>query len=163
GSACVREEQGRGDQGALGVQRDQLAGAEAARTGRVPRYVQLLVQRQRRGVPGRRRGGSRRRARRGIARRKALAGTRSSNPDQRPGDFLLKVLYPKEPVRIQRTAPLPAGAIVVGAQPQNDPRIPAALEPIRVKYHLPALGGAIVTSKGLTALAVTGVRKAGTD
>jgi CubicO group peptidase (beta-lactamase class C family) len=51
----------------------------------------------------------------------------------------------------------------VAVQPQNDRRIAEALEPIRVKHHLPALGGAIVTSHGLVALAVTGVRKAGTD
>jgi len=46
---------------------------------------------------------------------------------------------------------------------QNDARILAALEPIRQRHRFPALGGAIVTSKGLTALAVTGVRKAGAD
>jgi len=46
---------------------------------------------------------------------------------------------------------------------QNDPRIAAALEPIRARHRFPALGGAIVTSKGLSAMAVTGVRKAGTD
>ena len=47
--------------------------------------------------------------------------------------------------------------------PPNDLRMAAALEPIRARHHLPALGGAIVTSRGLTSLAVTGVRKAGTD
>lgn len=46
---------------------------------------------------------------------------------------------------------------------QNDPRVAAVLEPIRTAHHLPALGGAIVTSRGLTAVAVTGVRKSGTD
>ena len=46
---------------------------------------------------------------------------------------------------------------------QNDPQIAALLEPIRVKHHLPALGGAIVTSQGLRSLGVTGVRKAGAD
>jgi CubicO group peptidase (beta-lactamase class C family) len=46
---------------------------------------------------------------------------------------------------------------------QNDARLAAALEPIRTRHHFPALGGAIVTSKGLTAMAVTGVRKTGTD
>jgi CubicO group peptidase (beta-lactamase class C family) len=39
----------------------------------------------------------------------------------------------------------------------------ALLEPIRSKYKLPALAGAIVTSRGLTAIGVTGVRKTGTD
>ena len=37
------------------------------------------------------------------------------------------------------------------------------LEPIRAQYHLPAIAGAIVTSKGLEAVAVIGVRKAGAD
>ncbi len=37
------------------------------------------------------------------------------------------------------------------------------LEPIRLKHNLPALGGAIVTSQGLQAIGVVGVRKAGTD
>jgi CubicO group peptidase (beta-lactamase class C family) len=46
---------------------------------------------------------------------------------------------------------------------QNDPQVAALLEPIRVKHKLPALGGAIVTSQGVRALGVTGVRKAGTD
>jgi CubicO group peptidase (beta-lactamase class C family) len=46
---------------------------------------------------------------------------------------------------------------------QNDPAIAALLEPIRVKHQLPALGGAIVTSQGVRALGVTGVRKTGTD
>ena len=45
----------------------------------------------------------------------------------------------------------------------NNPPLPAALEPIRVRRKLPALGGAIVTSHGLTTMAVTGVRKAGTE
>ena len=44
----------------------------------------------------------------------------------------------------------------------NDPKIVAALETIRVKHGLPALGAAVVTSRGLTAIGVTGVRKIGT-
>ncbi len=51
----------------------------------------------------------------------------------------------------------------VMVQPQNDPHVAAALDAIRVRHHLPALGGAIVTDKGLQTMAVTGVRKAGTD
>lgn len=47
--------------------------------------------------------------------------------------------------------------------PSNDARVAAVLESIRARHHLPALGGAIVTSKGLVAMAVTGVRKTGTD
>jgi CubicO group peptidase (beta-lactamase class C family) len=45
----------------------------------------------------------------------------------------------------------------------SDAKIAALIEPIRTKHHLPALGAAIVTSAGLQTLAVTGVRKAGTD
>jgi CubicO group peptidase (beta-lactamase class C family) len=37
------------------------------------------------------------------------------------------------------------------------------LDPIRKKYDLPALAGAIVTSKGLVAVGAVGVRKYGTD
>ena len=37
------------------------------------------------------------------------------------------------------------------------------LEPIRSKHGLPALGAAVVTGKGLEAIGVAGVRKAGTD
>jgi hypothetical protein len=33
------------------------------------------------------------------------------------------------------------------------------LEPIRARHKLPALGGAIVTSRGLLELGVTGVRR----
>jgi CubicO group peptidase (beta-lactamase class C family) len=47
--------------------------------------------------------------------------------------------------------------------PPNETSLAGALEPIRARHHLPALGGAVVTSRGLTSLAVTGVRKAGTD
>jgi len=48
-----------------------------------------------------------------------------------------------------------------GTQP--DPRIVAVLEPIRLKHQVPALAGAIVTGKGLAAIGVVGVRKAGTE
>ena len=43
----------------------------------------------------------------------------------------------------------------------NDEVLARSLETIRLKYKLPALGGAIVTSSGLKALAVVGVRKQG--
>jgi len=46
---------------------------------------------------------------------------------------------------------------------QQNAKVADALEPVRLRHHLPALGGAIVTSSGLTAIAVTGVRKIGTD
>jgi CubicO group peptidase (beta-lactamase class C family) len=39
----------------------------------------------------------------------------------------------------------------------------AILEPIRLKHGVPALGAAIVTSRGLEAIGVAGVRKAGMD
>src|SRR5205085_4817369 len=73
---------------------------------------------------------------------------------------------------MMRAAVVCAGAVamVAAAAPsgsrgaaQNDARIAAALEPIRARHRFPALGGAIVTSAGLAAVAVTGVRKYGTD
>ena len=42
-------------------------------------------------------------------------------------------------------------------------RIEDLLSPILKEYNLPALGGAVVTGKGLEALGAVGVRKAGTD
>jgi len=42
------------------------------------------------------------------------------------------------------------------------PTIAALLEPIRAKYGVPAMGGAIFTSDGMVEMGVTGVRKAGT-
>jgi CubicO group peptidase (beta-lactamase class C family) len=56
-------------------------------------------------------------------------------------------------------APAPAAATVVEA----DPEISALLEEIRQQSDVPALAGAIVTSEGLVAMGVTGVRKRGTD
>ena len=50
-----------------------------------------------------------------------------------------------------------------GQSVKNDPKIVAALETIRMNHKFPALGGALVTSRGLLSVAVTGVRKAGTD
>jgi CubicO group peptidase (beta-lactamase class C family) len=49
------------------------------------------------------------------------------------------------------------------AQTGNDPALAAILEPIRVKYQLPALAGAIFTPEGMVKMAAVGVRKAGTD
>jgi CubicO group peptidase (beta-lactamase class C family) len=46
------------------------------------------------------------------------------------------------------------------AVPEN---LNSLLEPILKKYDLPALAGAIVTSKGLSAVGAVGVRKYGTD
>jgi CubicO group peptidase (beta-lactamase class C family) len=45
----------------------------------------------------------------------------------------------------------------------GDARVCGLLEPIRQKNSLPALAGAIVTSKGVASMGATGVRKAGTE
>ena len=47
-------------------------------------------------------------------------------------------------------------------QTRSDPALAAILEPIRVKYHLPALAAAIVTDDGAVDMAATGVRKVAT-
>jgi len=49
------------------------------------------------------------------------------------------------------------------AAEENKPEWESKLESIRDQYKLPALGGAIVTSAGLQGVAVTGVRKAGSN
>ncbi|MCC6660245.1 MAG: serine hydrolase [Phycisphaerales bacterium] len=61
-------------------------------------------------------------------------------------------------------AALCAGLIlaVAGARAQPKP-LPDLLDPIRTKHKLPALGGAIVTTDGLAAIGVCGVRRAGHD
>jgi CubicO group peptidase (beta-lactamase class C family) len=46
--------------------------------------------------------------------------------------------------------------------PDALPSLDSVLEPIRVKYHLPALAGAIFTTDGVVEMAAVGVRKAGT-
>jgi CubicO group peptidase (beta-lactamase class C family) len=59
-----------------------------------------------------------------------------------------------------------AGAPKTSSDSQNQPapeNLNSLLEPIRQKYDLPALAGAIVTSKGLTFVGAVGVRKYGTD
>jgi CubicO group peptidase (beta-lactamase class C family) len=55
---------------------------------------------------------------------------------------------------------LSAGAVQTAPLPED---LHELLEPIRAKYDLPALAGAIVTSRGLQAVGVVGVRKYGTD
>jgi CubicO group peptidase (beta-lactamase class C family) len=52
---------------------------------------------------------------------------------------------------------------VAGRQTNADEQIKRLLDPIREKYKLPAMAGAIVTSKGLEAIGAVGVRKAGMD
>jgi CubicO group peptidase (beta-lactamase class C family) len=47
--------------------------------------------------------------------------------------------------------------------PANDAAICELLEPIRARHNLPALGAAVVTSRGLKAVGVVGVRKRGSD
>jgi CubicO group peptidase (beta-lactamase class C family) len=49
------------------------------------------------------------------------------------------------------------------ADPANDATICELLEPIRARHDLPALAAALVTSKGLKAVGVVGVRKRGSD
>ena len=49
------------------------------------------------------------------------------------------------------------------AQTGSNPALAAILEPIRLKYQLPALAGAIFTRDGVVAMAAVGVRKAETD
>ncbi len=56
-------------------------------------------------------------------------------------------------------ASIPAGAL--DGQVSMTPRIDALLEPIRGKYHLPALGAAILTSNNVVGIGAVGVRKAG--
>jgi len=57
-----------------------------------------------------------------------------------------------------------AGAPNAFSDPQSTPEnLNSLLDPIRKKYDLPALAGAIVTSKGLVAVGAVGVRKYGTD
>ena len=55
------------------------------------------------------------------------------------------------------------GPILARGQAKNDPQLGAIIEPIRVKYHLPALAAAIFTTDGIEKMAAVGVRKAGTD
>ncbi len=49
--------------------------------------------------------------------------------------------------------------VLTSAQVKDDPALIAILEPIRVKYHLPALAGAIFTADGVVDMAAVGVRK----
>lgn len=50
-----------------------------------------------------------------------------------------------------------------GQKAAEEKSLGGLLDPIRQKHGVPALGGAIVTSKGLDAIGVVGVRKAGTE
>jgi CubicO group peptidase (beta-lactamase class C family) len=57
---------------------------------------------------------------------------------------------------------LAAWPSLLKAQDNGDPKLVALLDPIRVKYHLPALAGAIFTTDGVVGMAAVGIRKAGT-
>src|SRR5262245_36895912 len=61
------------------------------------------------------------------------------------------------------TALMSIAARAIAQDVTADPKINELLEPIRAAHKLPALAGAIVTSKGLVAAGAVGVRKAGTD
>jgi hypothetical protein len=53
----------------------------------------------------------------------------------------------------------------VGAQhsfADTAPSLASVLEPIRAKYHLPALAGAIFNTEGVVEMGAVGVRKVGT-
>lgn len=58
---------------------------------------------------------------------------------------------------------LTAGASWAFQEPAGKDGLSSLLDPIRQKHGLPALGGAIVTGKGLLSCGVVGVRKAGTE
>src|SRR5581483_4790908 len=45
----------------------------------------------------------------------------------------------------------------------GDERVTQLLKPIRQKYDVPAIAGAIVTSRGLSVIGAVGVRKRGSD
>jgi CubicO group peptidase (beta-lactamase class C family) len=56
------------------------------------------------------------------------------------------------------------GAALSPLPSQEQPKpidVKAILEPIRLKYHIPALGGCVLLRGGIAGLGVTGVRKAG--
>jgi CubicO group peptidase (beta-lactamase class C family) len=52
---------------------------------------------------------------------------------------------------------------VLSARASDGPSLSSLLEPIRAKYNLPALAGAIFTTDGLKEIGATGVRKVGTN
>ncbi|MGQ9672266.1 MAG: serine hydrolase domain-containing protein [Candidatus Aminicenantales bacterium] len=56
-----------------------------------------------------------------------------------------------------------ANSFLAGQSPEAIQKINALLEPIQQKHRVPALAGALLTSKGLEAIDAVGVRKAGTD
>ena len=56
-----------------------------------------------------------------------------------------------------------SGQPPAGAKGPTEARLRELLEPIRKKHDLPALGAAVVNSKGVVALAAVGVRKRGED
>jgi CubicO group peptidase (beta-lactamase class C family) len=81
----------------------------------------------------------------------------------------IRPLAPPTPGRtlVSRTATseptVPSATRTPTPRPATEKDIVDLLVPIREKYKLPSLGGTIVTSKGLVAAGVTGIRKAGTN
>lgn len=63
--------------------------------------------------------------------------------------------------RLVAAAPLASGFSSEAPALVDAPKLKELLEPIRAKYELPALIGGIVTTEGLSKVAVTGVRVAG--
>src|SRR4030095_16580106 len=66
---------------------------------------------------------------------------------------------PLKVVLVIAAAALANGAV---AKP-GDPDVVSLIEPIRQQHHVPALGAALVSSDGIVASGVTGVRKRDTD
>jgi CubicO group peptidase (beta-lactamase class C family) len=56
-----------------------------------------------------------------------------------------------------------AGVADLTTAQSADNAVVTLIEPIRKKHRVPALGAAVVTSRGVVAVGVTGTRKAGTD
>lgn len=61
------------------------------------------------------------------------------------------------------TLPWGASAADPASVPPSDPSLARLLEPIRQRYDLPALAALVLTSQGISASAVVGVRQRGTE
>jgi len=66
-------------------------------------------------------------------------------------------------LRVAATVLLTAFINVVAVAQSGDSTVVSLIEPIRQEHKLPALGAALVTSKGLVLTGVAGVRKTGAD
>jgi CubicO group peptidase (beta-lactamase class C family) len=68
------------------------------------------------------------------------------------------------PSLVSRGWGLIASALFFTSQPAfSAPTLNAVLDPIRTKYNLPSLAGAIFTTDGIVEMSAVGVRKAGTE